>query len=130
MLMMPFACCFHNAKSLDNLYLHCKFTLLIYCIWMNVRSFTMLFFFFSPFSVAGILSYPPPETSLWMNVYSRATLANFFGLIMGPYQVDLCFMFSSNKTLLMLRLQNNQIGDAGAASVSGALAYVTLSPFE
>jgi hypothetical protein len=39
-------------------------------------------------------------------------------------------MCSSNKTLQTLRLQNNQIGDVGAATIGGALAYVILSPFE
>jgi hypothetical protein len=35
-----------------------------------------------------------------------------------------------NKTLQNLWLFDNQIGDAGAASIGGALAYVTPSPFQ
>ncbi len=40
------------------------------------------------------------------------------------YQVALCFMCSQNKTLQTLGLNRNQIGDAGAASIGNALAYV------
>ena len=41
-------------------------------------------------------------------------------------QVDLCFICSSNKTLQALDLRGNEIDDDGAASIGGALAYVTL----
>ncbi len=39
----------------------------------------------------------------------------------------LCLICSQNKTLQTLWLDRNHIGDAGAASISGALACVTLS---
>jgi hypothetical protein len=54
----------------------------------------------------------------------------FFGLIMGINKVCLCLICSQNKTLQFLYLDHNQIGDAGAASIGGALAYVTLLPCE
>ena len=45
-------------------------------------------------------------------------------------KVYLCLIYSQNNTLQTLRLQNNQIGDAGAASIGVALAYVTLPSYE
>jgi hypothetical protein len=42
----------------------------------------------------------------------------------------LCLICSQNNTLKKLYLRSNQIGDAGAASIGGALAYVTLSSCE
>ena len=47
-----------------------------------------------------------------------------FFLIM---KVCLCPICSQNKTLQILGLSDNKIGDAGAASIGDALAYVTLT---
>ena len=48
----------------------------------------------------------------------------------GIIKVCLCPICSQNTTLKILALSENQIGDAGAASIGGALAYVILFPCE
>ena len=45
----------------------------------------------------------------------------------GIIKVYLCLICSQNNTLKELGLGGNQIGDAGAISIAGALAYVTFS---
>jgi hypothetical protein len=68
-----------------------------------------------------------------MNFYSKR---RFFGATRicridnGHYQGVFCLICSQNNTLTVLGLGSNQIGDAGAASIGGALAYVALSPCE
>jgi hypothetical protein len=47
-----------------------------------------------------------------------------FGLIMGSIMSCLCLICSKNQQLHTLALPANQIGDAGAASIGDALAYV------
>ena len=54
----------------------------------------------------------------------------FFRIDNGHYQGVFCMICSQNNTLTELYLSYNQIGDAGAASIGGALAYVTLSSCE
>ncbi len=49
---------------------------------------------------------------------------------MGIIKVCLCLICSVNKTLQKLELSGNKVGDAGAASIGGALTYVILLPFE
>jgi hypothetical protein len=55
---------------------------------------------------------------------------DFFGLIMAIIKVFLCLTCSQNNTLQVFYFTNNQIGDAGAASIGGALEYVTITPCE
>ncbi len=57
---------------------------------------------------------------------SHATPPVFCGLIRGIIKVCVCLICSQNNTLTELSLSENQIGIAGAASIGGALAYVTL----
>ena len=49
-----------------------------------------------------------------------------FDLITGIVKVCLFLIGSQNTSLTELRLGYNQIGDAGAASMGDALAYVTI----
>jgi hypothetical protein len=60
-------------------------------------------------------------------VCGLGTPPKFFGLSMGHYQGVVCMICSKNNTLTVLYLFGNKIGDAGAASIGGALAYVTFS---
>jgi hypothetical protein len=60
----------------------------------------------------------------------HAFACRFHGAKLGLIRVCLCVICSQNKTLRILWLNDNQIGDAGAVSIGGALAYVTLSRFE
>jgi hypothetical protein len=72
---------------------------------------------------------------LYVKFYSQthvfsACATYFFGLIRDIVKVCLCLICSQNKTLEELYLRDNQIGDAGAVSIGGALAYITFSSFE
>jgi hypothetical protein len=62
--------------------------------------------------------------------FARHATRFFFLLIMGIIKGCLSFICSQNKTLQALRLSSNKIGVAGAASIGGALAYVTVTPCE
>jgi hypothetical protein len=58
---------------------------------------------------------PPPDYLCW---------------ILGIIKVCSCLICSQNNMLQALHLNHNQIGDAGAASIGSALAYVILLPCE
>jgi hypothetical protein len=52
----------------------------------------------------------------------------FFWIDKGLINVCLCLIRSNNNTMQRLDLGGNKIGDAGAISIAGALAYVTFFP--
>ncbi len=59
-----------------------------------------------------------------MNIRSHATPPDFL-IDNGHYQSVFCMICRQNNTLTELYLNDNQIGNAGAASIGGALTYVT-----
>jgi hypothetical protein len=61
------------------------------------------------------------NTNIWRHLNFRFDNEEF---------IKKCLICSSNKTLQMLYLDKTQLGDAGAASIGGALAYVTLSKYK
>ena len=67
------------------------------------------------------------RTSHFVSVDERSFpchATRFFRIDKGIIKVFLCLICSQNKTLQALGLTGNTIGDAGAASIGDALAYV------
>jgi hypothetical protein len=86
-------------------------------------------------SIGGALAYVQtsiPKCSVFEFIHfvcNLVTPPDFFGLIMALSR-RFCMICSQNNTLTELRLDSNQIGDAGADSIGCALAYVNFSPCE